>query len=94
MLTTNGLRALALTLLFLPGTVSADPTTQPGAARPIDETPFASLLMAQAFNCTGRTCGQMSSCAEACHALLVCGDRARDGDNDGIPCENLCSRRC
>jgi hypothetical protein len=58
------------------------------------ETPIGPLQTVQAFTCTGRTCGQMSSCAEACHALLVCGDRRRDGDNDGIPGENLCSQRC
>ena len=46
------------------------------------------------FTCSRKTCGQMRSCAEACHALTVCGDRRRDGDGDGIPCENLCSRRC
>lgn len=53
-----------------------------------------SFLLAQAFSCSGKTCGQMRSCAEACHALLVCGDRRRDGDSDGIPCESLCSSRC
>ena len=58
------------------------------------ETPFAPFLTAQAFSCSGKTCTQMSSCAEACHALLVCGDTRRDGDGDGIPCENICSRRC
>jgi hypothetical protein len=25
---------------------------------------------------------------------VQCGQGRRDGDNDGIPCENLCSRRC
>jgi Excalibur calcium-binding domain len=48
----------------------------------------------QNFSCTGRTCGQMRSCAEACYALLVCGDTRRDGDGDGIPCESLCRSRC
>ena len=52
------------------------------------------FLLAQSFSCSRKTCSQMRSCAEACHALLVCGDRRRDGDNDGIPCENICSRRC
>ena len=49
--------------------------------------------MAQTFDCSRKTCGQMRSCAEACHALLVCGDTRRDGDNDGIPCESLCGSR-
>ena len=52
------------------------------------------FLLAQTFTCGRKTCGQMRSCAEACHALLVCGDSRRDGDGDGIPCESLCSRRC
>lgn len=52
------------------------------------------VQIAQSFTCARKTCGRMRSCAEACHALLVCGDTARDGDNDGIPCETLCSRRC
>ncbi|WP_461425826.1 excalibur calcium-binding domain-containing protein [Gymnodinialimonas sp.] len=60
----------------------------------VQDTAFGQLTHAQSFTCSGRTCTQMSSCAEACHALLVCGDRRRDGDNDGIPCENLCRSRC
>lgn len=37
----------------------------------------------------GRTCKQVSSCAEA--VALWCGGYGRaDADNDGIPCENVC----
>lgn len=39
-----------------------------------------------------RTCGQMSSCAEARHYLEVCGLNRLDGDRDGIPCESMCRR--
>lgn len=54
----------------------------------------SSFEVAQAFDCRRKTCPQMVSCAEACYKLTVCGDRRRDGDNDGIPCENICSRPC
>ena len=46
------------------------------------------------FNCAETTCKQISSCEEACYKLLVCGHRKRDADNDGIPCESLCSKPC
>uniref|UniRef100_A0A7C1PAD8 Excalibur calcium-binding domain-containing protein n=1 Tax=Agrobacterium albertimagni TaxID=147266 RepID=A0A7C1PAD8_9HYPH len=37
-----------------------------------------------------RTCKQVSNCEEA--VILWCnGYRRADGDNDGIPCENVCS---
>ena len=41
-------------------------------------------------NCS-KTCGQMSSCREAYFQLNNCGCRRRDGDNDGVPCESICS---
>jgi hypothetical protein len=37
-----------------------------------------------------RTCGEMSSCAEARHYLVDCGIGRLDGDGDGVPCEKLC----
>ena len=37
-----------------------------------------------------KTCGQMTSCEEAYFYLNVCGDSARDGDGDGVPCESIC----
>jgi endonuclease YncB( thermonuclease family) len=44
-------------------------------------------------SCGGkRTCGQMSSCAEATHYLNDCGVTRLDRDHDGIPCESLCGR--
>ncbi len=41
-------------------------------------------------NCS-KTCTQISSCAEAYYQLNTCGCSVRDGDNDGVPCENLCN---
>lgn len=37
-----------------------------------------------------KTCPNMSSCEEAYFQLNVCGCSIRDGDNDGVPCENIC----
>lgn len=43
-------------------------------------------------DCSGlpRKCGQMSSCAQAQKALQ-CGNGRLDRDNDGVPCESICS---
>lgn len=40
-------------------------------------------------NCK-KTCNQMSSCQEAYYQLNTCGCGIRDGDDDGVPCENIC----
>ena len=37
-----------------------------------------------------KTCTQITTCAEAYYQLNTCGCSVRDGDRDGIPCENLC----
>ncbi|MFN3363488.1 MAG: excalibur calcium-binding domain-containing protein [Allorhizobium sp.] len=43
-----------------------------------------------AIELAARSCKQVSSCEEA--VILWCnGYRRADGDNDGIPCENVCS---
>lgn len=39
---------------------------------------------------TKKTCGQMSSCAEAKYYLNTCGLSKLDKDGDGTPCESLC----
>ncbi len=41
-------------------------------------------------NCA-KTCTQIGSCTEAYYQLNNCGCSVRDGDNDGVPCENLCN---
>lgn len=44
------------------------------------------------FQCgTKRTCNQMRSCSEAQYFLNQCGIRRLDKDNDGVPCESICS---
>ena len=42
------------------------------------------------YDCGTKTCGKMDSCEEAVYKLYVCGDTARDNNNDGVPCESLC----
>lgn len=49
---------------------------------------------AQAWGCADVSCKALGSCEEACYKLQQCGQSKRGGDNDGIPCENLCSRPC
>jgi endonuclease YncB( thermonuclease family) len=45
----------------------------------------------EGFACAGkRTCGAMTSCAEARFYLEQCGVTRLDGDHDGVPCEKLC----
>jgi hypothetical protein len=47
------------------------------------------------FSCDdGKYCPQMRSCEEACYHFVVCGESERDGDEDGIPCENVCDAPC
>lgn len=40
-------------------------------------------------NCS-KTCPQMASCEEAYYQLNQCGCSKRDGDSDGVPCEDIC----
>ena len=42
------------------------------------------------YDCSRKYCKYMSSCEEAMYKFKVCGHYRLDGDNDGIPCENLC----
>lgn len=64
------------------------------AAAPVIEKRPASVAASSsgsAYNCsTQKTCGQMSSCAEAEFHLNECGNSRLDRDNDGIPCETIC----
>lgn len=58
------------------------------STKPDDDS---SNLLGGDGNCgSKRTCGQMSSCAEAKHYLNDCGLSRLDRDHDGIPCESLC----
>ena len=37
-----------------------------------------------------KTCEEIYSCDEAYFQLDDCGCSVRDGDDDGVPCENIC----
>jgi hypothetical protein len=71
--------------------------TNPANAGPFEER-LRSLAVGvtpvQGYTCANVSCKRLRSCEEACYKLKVCGQKVRDRDNDGIPCENLCSRRC
>lgn len=41
------------------------------------------------FDCYDKNCSEITSCAEAYH-LYRCGLRQLDGDEDGVPCEEIC----
>ena len=52
---------------------------------------LASLSPATGQSCTPALyCTEMRDCAEADFHFRQCGEAERDGDSDGIPCENLC----
>ena len=58
------------------------------------EAEAARLYSVAGYSCADVSCKRLSSCEEACYKLLACGQSKRDADNDGIPCENLCSKPC
>jgi len=69
-------------------TTTAAPTTQ---AQPVQSTqPAVQNSGTYTCNCS-KSCTQISSCDEAYYQLNTCGCSARDGDQDGVPCESLCS---
>ena len=64
------------------------PTSTPYIQAPIQSSP---LQQSGSWACDcSKTCPNMSSCAEAQYQLNVCGCQARDGDKDGIACDNDC----
>lgn len=81
-------RLLFLSVVFVAGSALAEPE------KPTPTQRLEQFRTAQAFDCRNVSCKRLRSCEEACFKLIQCGQKVRDGDNDGIPCENLCSRRC
>lgn len=65
--------------------------TKSQIAQPYAGKPVLVAATAGEFSCSPRkTCGQMSSCAEARYHLEQCGNGRLDRDNDGIPCQSIC----
>lgn len=87
---------LRLCLVFVVTFAAAPVVAETASKREvtIEHPAFRSLRSVQAYNCAKATCKQIRSCKEACYKFKVCGHSRRDGDGDGIPCENLCSSRC
>lgn len=81
-------RLLFLSVVFVAGSALAEPE------KPTPTQRLEQFRTAQAFDCRNVSCKRLRSCEEACFELIQCGQKVGDGDNDGIPCENLCSRRC
>ncbi len=62
----------------------------PTPVQPVQPTqPVKSSSPSYTCSCS-KTCKQMSSCEEAYYQLNTCGCSARDGDDDGVPCEEIC----
>jgi len=75
---------------------ACQPKPSTAAPEPTQKTPVTQQQPTQTTmpsgptcNCS-KTCSQMSSCDEAYFQLNNCGCSARDGDNDGVPCEEIC----
>ena len=55
------------------------------------QTAAAPAASSAEYSCsTRKTCGQMTSCAEARYHLEQCGNSRLDRDHDGVPCESIC----
>lgn len=69
--------------------VKSAPTNTPV---PVNSAPAAvSQPSGGGYSCNcAKTCTQITTCEEAYFQLLNCGCSVRDGDDDGVPCEELC----
>lgn len=86
--------------LWATNTCSGDTTKPATTSTPTDTntqsssapTPTADTTQNNSgYTCSGkRTCGEMTSCAEARFYLNTCGVSRLDGDKDGTPCETIC----
>lgn len=79
---------------FEDSTVEPELETQTTSTWTTEETYIPSTYApstSSSYSCSiSKTCPEMNSCAEAYFYLNTCGDSARDGDNDGVPCEDIC----
>ncbi len=58
-------------------------------SKPSDSQPEGEALVE--YDCSPKYCKDMSSCDEAVYKLTVCGYGRLDANNDGVPCESLCT---
>ena len=54
--------------------------------------PPATAVTESAYDCGAKYCKDMTVCDEAVFKWTMCGLNRLDSDNDGIPCESICSR--
>lgn len=80
-----------------PQTNSSNNTNTGNVAPPVYVSPVVTQqatpppTTSSKYTCScSKTCGQMASCEEAYFQLNECGCSARDGDDDGVPCESIC----
>lgn len=76
---------------YLHSSLARQATPTPAPRRGLSSPPAATAAPASAgyiCNCA-KTCSQMT-CDEAYFQLRQCGCSRRDGDKDGVPCENVC----
>jgi hypothetical protein len=86
------------TLNIVPTATPPPPPTQAPAVPTQAPPPTRALVPTQGpvsgWNCSGNIydCGDFSSCADVMSYFNACpGDPSKlDGDNDGVPCENVC----
>jgi hypothetical protein len=86
----RGLVALALGIMVALPAAALPPLPREETEPPIRQR---ILELAQSYSCSPRRyCSRnISSCAEARWYFQNCSwGGALDGDNDGVPCENLC----
>lgn len=76
----------------IPATHStSSPTTRPTLIPRSTTTSVPIQTNKSIFQCNcSKTCPQMVSCEEAYYQLVNCGCSKRDGDKDGVPCEEIC----
>lgn len=56
-------------------------------------SPAATAILSDMECGKKRRCSQMASCDEARFYFTRCGEKALDGNHDGLPCESLCSEK-
>ena len=75
-------------------TATKKPTTTPTPTSTKIVIPTNTPIQSQpssGFQCNcSKTCPNMASCEEAYYQLINCGCSRRDGDKDGVPCEEIC----
>lgn len=73
------------------GTTTSTSTPAPTQKTTTTQQQSAQIITPSGSTCNcSKTCSQMSSCDEAYFQLNTCGCSARDGDGDGVPCEDIC----